>query len=493
MPETARNNVLLLSIDALRSDCIGANKDKRRLLALGTKRAPVTPNLDEFLNSGFVFVDAFSAAPYTSASHASIFTGLLTSRHGIREHFRTPLHPHLKTLFSWYKANGYVTIMANDMSALFSKNLGLVRDVDHYVSTDDGAVAGLLRQHAGHPVFCFWHIADIHNPYGLTSLEVDGERFEEEVKRVERLAGNAYEAEGFQQINLQVLHDTDELELRHRYIQAVMSLYESGRYGELMDLYVEAIEHLDKNRLADILAVLRETGWRDGADIVLFGDHGEEYSDRCLMHQNGIVHGAFNVPVAFVSPRLPSGKVSDSVIRTMDIAPTLLALSNFEIDQPMDGISLMSHMIDKTPLDQVALGEMFHYSGETLDRQRDQWQACINDGTQIEQVDWVAPTMHKLYALDKRWRLTVERDLETGAESVSLYERESDLLETRNLADRHPRAMASLMRALRPLSDEFADFSHLPDEDALARISRELRNIGYLAPNEFGSRTDRSP
>ena len=63
MPETARTNVLPLSINALRYDCIGAYKDKLRLLALGTKRVQVTPNLDEFLNSGFVFVDAFSAAP----------------------------------------------------------------------------------------------------------------------------------------------------------------------------------------------------------------------------------------------------------------------------------------------------------------------------------------------------------------------------------------------------------------------------------------------
>lgn len=493
MSEMAKNNVLLLSIDALRSDCIGANQDKRRLLALGTRRAPSTPNLDTFLNSGFVFVDAFAAAPYTSASHASIFTGLLTSRHGIREHFRTPLHPHLKTLFSWYKANGYVTIMANDMPALFSENLGLVRDVDHYVSTDDGAVAGLLRQHAGHPVFCFWHVADLHSPYGLTSLEVDGDRFEEEVERVERLAGTTYEAEGLQQLNLQALDDTAELELRHRYIQATMSLYRCGRYGELMDLYVEAIEHFDSNRLAGILRTLRDTGWREGADIVVFGDHGEEYSDRCVMHQNSIVHGAFNVPVAFISPRLPSGKVSDSVIRTMDIAPTLLALSNLEAGQPMDGVSLMSHMIERTPLDQVALGEMFYYSGETLDRQRDQFQACINDGTHIDQVDWVTPTRHKLYALDKRWRLTVERDLGTGAESVSLYERESDLLESDNLADRFPRAVASLMDALRPLSDEFADFSHMPDEDDMTRISRELRNMGYLASGEFGGHSDWSP
>ncbi len=493
MPETTKNNVLLLSIDALRSDCIGANKDKRRLLALGTKRAPVTPNLDEFLNSGFVFVDAFSAAPYTSASHASIFTGLLTSRHGIRERYRTPLHPHLKTLFSWYKANGYVTIMSNEMPALFSENLGLVRDVDHHVSFDDEAVSDLLLQHAGQPVFCFWHITDIHNPYGLTSLGVDGGRFEEEVERVERIAGNTYEAEGFKQINLQVLDDAIELELRHRYIQAVMSLYESGRYGELMDLYVEAIEHLDKNRLTDILAVLRETGWRDSADIVVFGDHGEEYSDRCLMHQNSIVHGAFNVPVAFISPRLPSGKVSDAVIRTMDIAPTLLALSNLETEQPMDGISLTGHMIDRTPLDQVALGEMFQYSGETLDRKRDQWQACINEGTQIQQVDWVAPTMHKLYALDRRWRLTVERDLEKGTESVSLYERDSDLLESNNLADRHPRAVVSLMHALRVLSEENADLSLMPSEEDMVRISRELKNMGYLMPNEFGTRASKLP
>ena len=241
------------------------------------------------------------------------------------------------------------------------------------VSIDDEAGSDLLRQHAGQPVFCFWNSTDIQSPYGLTSLEVDGERFEEEVERVERFAGTAYEAEGLQQINQQVLDDTIELELRHRYIQAVMSLYQSQRYGESLELYDEAIEHLDKNRPTDIRPVLRESGWRDGADIVEFGDYGVEYSDRCLMHQNSIVHGAFNVAVAFVLPRPPSGKLSDSVIRTTDIAPTLPALSNVETEQPMDGVNLAGHMIDKTPLDHVALGEMFHCSGDTLDRQHDQW------------------------------------------------------------------------------------------------------------------------
>ena len=59
--------------------------------------------------------------------------------------------------------------------------------------------------------------------------------------------------------------------------------------------------------------------------------------------------------------------------------------------------------------------------------------------------------MHKLYALDKRWRLTIERDLKTGTESVSLSERDSEVLESNNLGDRHPRAVASLIHALRTL------------------------------------------
>ena len=109
----------------------------------------------------------------------------------------------------------------------------------------------------------------------------------------------------------------------------------------------------------------------------------------------------------------------------------------------------------------------------------------------IEQVDWVNPTMHKLYAPDKRWRLIVERYLETGTGSASLYERESDLLEIKNLADSHLRAVASLMHAMRALSDEITDFSFMPSGVDMVRISRVLKNVNHLIPNKFGSQTDK--
>ena len=65
-----------------------------------------------------------------------------------------------------------------------------------------------------------------------------------------------------------------------------MSLNESGRHGELMDLYVEAIEHLDKNRLTGILGILRETGWRDGAESECTPIRPEPAALRQQRHQD---------------------------------------------------------------------------------------------------------------------------------------------------------------------------------------------------------------
>jgi arylsulfatase A-like enzyme len=478
--QSRRSKVLMLSIDALRSDCVRANEDKRRLRYLGVTHMPETPTLDALLGRGTTFTSCFTAAPYTSAAHAAIFTGLMTVNNGIREHYRTALFPRIETLFTHFKRAGYVTVLANDMQAIFSHNLGLTSDVDHYVAMNDRKVGQILTERSDEPVFCFWHIANIHSPFGLCSLEIDGARFRAEVELIAGMAGVEYSPDGPRQLNMEALTDPEELLLRKRYFQALRSLYEQRRYADIMNLYIRSMEHMDRHRLASIVALLEGIGWLDHGTLCIFGDHGEEYSDRCFMHHTSVTDGAINVPLTFVAPDLPRNAVDKSVVRTIDIAPTLLELAGLEPRQSLDGVSLVAHMKNRLPTGAVAIGELFQHAGEDEIRRRNMIEQAVHERTAIGSLDWPLPSIHKLFARDNRWKIAVDRDLIGGGERVELFDCENDVLELKNVAAEYPRAVRSLYDELSMLLQRQLDPADSVRAVNPRRISAELENMGYL-------------
>src|SRR5258707_1936946 len=81
-------NVLLVTIDTLRKDRVGAYGNGSGL----------TPNLDRLAVNGVRYAQAFSPVPMTLPAHASIFTGLLPRRHGIRNNTGFRLDEKIPTL-----------------------------------------------------------------------------------------------------------------------------------------------------------------------------------------------------------------------------------------------------------------------------------------------------------------------------------------------------------------------------------------------------------
>src|SRR6058998_2608872 len=67
-------NVLLITIDTLRADRVGAFGG----------RSGLTPNLDRLASEGLRLTRAYTAAPLTLPAHASILTATSPPLHGIR-------------------------------------------------------------------------------------------------------------------------------------------------------------------------------------------------------------------------------------------------------------------------------------------------------------------------------------------------------------------------------------------------------------------------
>lgn len=126
------NNVLLISVDALRQDYVSCYAGPLR-----------TPNVDKLAGSGVRFTKAWSASPWTRPSCASIHLGVYPNVHGIGEkgvqgdRGRANVFPDsLSTLAGRLSAAGYQTqafVANSELDARF----GFARGFDDYCSFED--------------------------------------------------------------------------------------------------------------------------------------------------------------------------------------------------------------------------------------------------------------------------------------------------------------------------------------------------------------------
>jgi choline-sulfatase len=175
---TDRPNVILITLDTVRADRMGF---------LGSKLG-LTPQLDVLASQGVVFEHAYSQAPITPVSHATILTGTFPQYHGIRN-FGDRLPPSVPFLPDILHAQGYHTGAFVGSIILDPKNgfaSGFERGFDiydagfHRQKTGERREASMQRrgevtlghvlewvgqQKGGGPFFIWFHLWDAHDPY----------------------------------------------------------------------------------------------------------------------------------------------------------------------------------------------------------------------------------------------------------------------------------------------------------------------------------------
>ena len=104
-------NVVMISIDTLRYDCVGYQPDKRELIKHDVLKYLETPTLDSIAEKSLCFTQCISTSTYTTASHASIFTGLYPPGHGVRAFYDTKISDEVITVAEVLRKKGYRTIL----------------------------------------------------------------------------------------------------------------------------------------------------------------------------------------------------------------------------------------------------------------------------------------------------------------------------------------------------------------------------------------------
>jgi arylsulfatase A-like enzyme len=190
-------DVVLVSIDTLRADHLGAYG----------YAAAQTPHIDRLAAEGVLFEQVVSPAPLTLPSHATMLSGLIPPRHGVRNNRGYRLPPEVITLAERLEAARYQTAAfvggftlagTNRLDQGFQVYDDDFRPVggvgwpapgngtgrEHLDRPADAVVAAagawLTRAAAGRPLFLFVHLFDPHEPYvrpvpGATQPSYDGE------------------------------------------------------------------------------------------------------------------------------------------------------------------------------------------------------------------------------------------------------------------------------------------------------------------------------
>ena len=166
---SARPNVIIILVDALRADHVGVYGYTR----------DTTPNLDRFSQDAVIFSRAISQTSWTKPSIPSLFTSLYPTHHGVLEgsskdtkgHITSDiLQDSLVTIAETFREHDYKTV-AFVQNAQLRGFLGFAQGFDLY---DDRAgdadkinksFESWLDQGHGEPFLAYLHYLDVHWPY----------------------------------------------------------------------------------------------------------------------------------------------------------------------------------------------------------------------------------------------------------------------------------------------------------------------------------------
>jgi arylsulfatase A-like enzyme len=128
--EPARPNVLLVTIDTIRADHVGA---------YGAS-GEATPGIDAFARDGILFEQAIAPAPLTLPSHTTILSGVLPFRTGVRVNGTDRVSVAVPLLAEAFSEGGHRTA-AFVSSLVLRRATGIGRGFAHY-DDDFAANAG---------------------------------------------------------------------------------------------------------------------------------------------------------------------------------------------------------------------------------------------------------------------------------------------------------------------------------------------------------------
>ncbi len=415
-PEAAYPNIILITMDTTRADRMGF---------MGSKRG-LTPNLDKLALDSTVFTRAYTQAPFTPASHATILSGTYPQYHQVFA-FPMPLAktvPYLPEILGTkgYHTAAFVGSMALDPTwSVPGFDRGFETYYTHFQPGPEGSPdrynsveyrAGEVVKHAtgwlgsrpAGPFFAWVHMFDPHDPYDPPQP------------------------------------------YKTRYAKA---------------LYDGEIAYMD-SALGSLFRQLKAAGLYDGALIVITADHGEALGAHGE-DQHGILlyDETIHVPLLIKLPHQAAEKRIETTVELADIMPTVLGSLGIPLPDKVQGQSLLGFLQPGTP------------NGKTA---ANAWQ----DRPAYSEADYG----HLAFGWSAIKSLRTGKYFYVEAPRRELYDQVNDPGAEHNLAQTSPAVADTLSAKLRDFLQNTTNAAERPKTVVSQEQTHELTALGYIAKSD---------
>jgi arylsulfatase A-like enzyme/cytochrome c-type biogenesis protein CcmH/NrfG len=411
-------NIIFITVDTTRAD---------RMDFLGSKRG-LTPNLDILARQGVVFERAYSQAPLTPVSHATIFTGTYPQFHTVTD-FGHPLPALLPFVPEILKKSGYHT-------GAFIGSLIL----DPKASMAPGFDRGFDVFDAG-----------FHPKHGANEGRYDTveRRAGDVVRRATTWLSKSHASPFFVWIHLYDPHAPYDPPPPY-----------DTRYK---DPYDGEVAYADAS-LGKLFSYLRQRGLYERSLIVIMSDHGESLGAHGeAMHGIFLYDETIHVPLLFKLPgAVLAGRRVSSRVRLVDIAPTLLSMLSLPLPPTFQGESLVPLMKASS-------------------------KAAAVDLPAYAETDYP----HRAFGWCSLRSLREGKYLFVRAPKAELYDQSQDKTDQRNLAASSPAVAGTLLAQLNDLRAKTSSYKGDKPEQALtAEQSEKLAALGYAGSSSAAISAD---
>ncbi len=433
-------NVVLIVLDTVRTDRLGCYGNQ----------ASITPEIDRFAGGAVQFENAFSHAPWTLPSVASIFTSQYPVQHGAGGHLDAYkiLNDDAVTIAEVFQRAGVVTGAITNVLFL-TKKFGLTQGFDtvdatvpksnilvRRAGTTTDAALRWLDEHKEKHFFLFVHYFDPHLTYDPP--QPFRERFAD--------AQDAHSNNYLFGINKEMI------KFRRGRIKLDSELIK--RLEKLHNGEVAYVDH----EVGKLLNGISQRGLDNNTTIVLTSDHGEEFGDHGgFEHGHTLYDELLHIPLIIrtpgISPKRGEGSANavgmavTTTVRLIDIAPTLCELVGIDPDPAFLGKSLVMLLQGKKEKDRPVLsqGNLWGKSGTA-------WRK--EDFKLIRQ---------------------------SSEQQYQLFDINADPQERTDLSDEVPKRCADMIRDLEFFLGSISVQSVSGEAPTLTREQiQQLRSLGYL-------------
>jgi len=347
-------NIILIMIDALRAD---------HMTLYGYER-DTAPNIGKLAKEATLYTHSVSSEATDLSTTASIFTGMYASSHGAHFSKRAPnlmkpLSNERTTLAEVLSEKGYITMASVSNFVYLSRYFHMVQGFQYF----DNRLPALffrksqpfyLRDLIRHFMARIFLTHDYHHVYRRAE-EINSAVFQllDKVKGVT--------SPFFLFINYMDAHrplippapfdtlypgkseavDTSQNNTVSREIMGFKRDITLEERNHLISQYDGGINYIDFH-IGELISRLKELGLYDDTLIIITSDHGEAFGERNLMeHGVSVYQDQIYVPLIIKYPNNKDGNVINDPVISVDIMPTILDVTGYEVPDDVQGVSLL--------------------------------------------------------------------------------------------------------------------------------------------------------